>query len=158
MACRKRKHHLRIEVWDTGPGISEVEQAKIFNDFYRIEASDNKGVGLGLSVVKRMVDLLSIRLDVRSTPQKGSCFSIEIPYGDSQFVQQKHATNSLFEERSAMNIIAVDDDPENLNAMASLLQKWQANYQLFDQVENMLAYAHEHSPPGCDLNGLSARS
>ena len=147
VACRKRKHHLRIEVWDTGPGISEVEQAKIFNDFYRIEASDNKGVGLGLSVVKRMVDLLSIRLDVRSTPQKGSCFSIEIPYGESQFVQQKLATNSLFAERSAMNIIAVDDDPENLNAMASLLQKWQANYQLFDQVENVLTYANEHSAP-----------
>lgn len=147
VACRKRKHHLRIEVWDTGPGISEVEQAKIFNDFYRIEASDNKGVGLGLSVVKRMVDLLSIRLDVRSTPQKGSCFSIEIPYGESQFVQQKLATNSLFAERSAMNIIAVDDDPENLNAMASLLQKWQANYQLFDQVESVLTYANEHSAP-----------
>ncbi|HEA17287.1 MAG TPA: hybrid sensor histidine kinase/response regulator [Pseudoalteromonas prydzensis] len=147
VACRKRKHHLRIEVWDTGPGISEVEQAKIFNDFYRIEASDNKGIGLGLSVVKRMVDLLSIRLDVRSTPQKGSCFSIEIPYGESQFVQQKLATNSLFEERSAMNIIAVDDDPENLNAMASLLQKWQANYQLFDQVDSVLAYAHAHSAP-----------
>ncbi|MFK3871188.1 PAS domain-containing hybrid sensor histidine kinase/response regulator [Pseudoalteromonas rhizosphaerae] len=147
VACRKRKHHLRIEVWDTGPGISEVEQAKIFNDFYRVEASDNKGVGLGLSVVKRMVDLLSIRLDVRSTPQKGSCFSIEVPFGESQFVQQKHITNSLFEERSAMNIVAVDDDPENLNAMASLLQKWQANYQLFDQVEGVLAYANEHSAP-----------
>ncbi|CAM4168138.1 PAS domain-containing hybrid sensor histidine kinase/response regulator [Pseudoalteromonas ostreae] len=147
VACRKRKHHLRIEVWDTGSGISEVEQTKIFNDFYRVEASDNKGVGLGLSVVKRMVDLLSIRLDVRSTPQKGSCFSIEIPYGESQFVQQKLATSSLFEERSAMNIIAVDDDPENLNAMASLLQKWQANYQLFDQVDNVLEYAHTHSAP-----------
>ncbi|MFK3862765.1 PAS domain-containing hybrid sensor histidine kinase/response regulator [Pseudoalteromonas rhizosphaerae] len=147
VACRKRKHHLRIEVWDTGPGISEVEQAKIFNDFYRVEASDNKGVGLGLSVVKRMVDLLSIRLDVRSTPQRGSCFSIEVPYGESQFVQQKHVTNSLFEERSAMNIVAVDDDPENLNAMASLLQKWQANYQLFDQVEGVLEYANGHSAP-----------
>ncbi|NMM41015.1 PAS domain-containing hybrid sensor histidine kinase/response regulator [Pseudoalteromonas arctica] len=147
VACRKRKYHLRIEVWDTGPGISAVEQAKIFNDFYRVEASDNKGVGLGLSVVKRMVDLLSIRLEVRSTPQKGSCFSIEIPYGESQFVQQKLATNSLFEERSAMNIIAVDDDPENLNAMASLLQKWQANYQLFDQVESVLKYAHGHNAP-----------
>ncbi|MBB1466990.1 PAS-domain containing protein [Pseudoalteromonas sp. SG41-5] len=147
VACRKRKHHLRIEVWDTGPGISEVEQAKIFNDFYRVEASDNKGVGLGLSVVKRMVDLLSIRLDVRSTPQRGSCFSIEVPYGESQFVQQKHVTNSLFEERSAMNIVAVDDDPENLNAMASLLQNWQANYQLFDQVEGVLAYANERSAP-----------
>ena len=147
VACRKRRHHLRVEVWDTGPGISEIEQAKIFNDFYRIEASDNKGVGLGLSVVKRMVDLLSIRLEVRSKPRKGSCFGIEIPYGESQFVQQKHVTNSLFAERSAMNIIAVDDDPENLNAMASLLQKWQTNYQLFDQVESVLAYANEHSAP-----------
>ena len=42
IACRNRKHSLRIEVWDTGPGISDIEQAKIFNDFYRIEASDNK--------------------------------------------------------------------------------------------------------------------
>ena len=51
------------------------------------------------------------------------------------------------ENRSAMNIIAVDDDPENLNAMASLLQKWQANYQLFDQVETVMAYAKEHRAP-----------
>ena len=147
VACRKRKHHLRIEVWDTGPGISEIEQAKIFNDFYRIEAGDNKGVGLGLGVVKRMVDLLSLRLEVLSTVNKGSRFSIEVPYGDSQFVQQKTATNSLFENRAAMNVIAVDDDPENLNAMASLLQKWQANYQLFDHVETVLEYAKLHSAP-----------
>ncbi|WP_405631006.1 PAS-domain containing protein [Pseudoalteromonas sp. Ld20] len=147
VACRKRKHHLRIEVWDTGPGISKVEQAKIFNDFYRIESGDNKGVGLGLGVVKRMVDLLSLRLEVDSNVNKGSRFSIEVPYGDSQFVQQKNITNSLFENRSAMNIIAVDDDPENLTAMASLLQKWQANYQLFEQVETVLEYAKQHSAP-----------
>ena len=52
IACRNRKHNLRIEVWDTGPGISQIEQAKIFNDFYRIEAGDNKGVGLGLGGYK----------------------------------------------------------------------------------------------------------
>ncbi|HCV05177.1 sensor histidine kinase [Pseudoalteromonas sp. MEBiC 03607] len=147
IACRKRKHHLRIEVWDTGPGISEVEQAKIFNDFYRIEAGDNKGVGLGLGVVKRMVDLLSLRMDVTSTPGKGSRFSIEVPYGESQFIQQKDTPKKGVENRSAMNIIAVDDDPENLNAMASLLQKWQANYQLFDQVETVMAYAKDHGAP-----------
>ena len=147
VACRKRKHHLRIEVWDTGPGISDSEQAKIFNDFYRIEAGDNKGVGLGLGVVKRMVDLLSLRLEVHSTVNKGSRFSIEVPYGDNQFVQQKTATNSLFENRAAMNVIAVDDDPENLNAMASLLQKWQADHQLFDQVETVMEYAKAHKAP-----------
>jgi len=147
VACRKRKHQLRIEVWDTGPGISVIEQGKIFNDFYRIEAGDNKGVGLGLGVVKRMADLLSVRLDVRSEVGKGSRFSIEVPYGEAQQVQQKVTTNSLFENHSAMNVIAVDDDPENLNAMASLLQKWQANYQLFDQVETVMAYAKANGAP-----------
>lgn len=147
VACRKRKHQLRIEVWDTGPGISDLEQSKIFNDFYRIEGGDNKGVGLGLGVVKRMADLLSVRLDVHSEVGKGSRFSIEVPYGESQQVQQKVVTGSLFEHRSAMNIIAVDDDPENLSAMASLLQKWQANYQLFDQVEAVIDYAKENGTP-----------
>ncbi|MGO2075785.1 MAG: ATP-binding response regulator, partial [Pseudoalteromonas sp.] len=147
VACRKRKHQLRIEVWDTGPGISDLEQSKIFNDFYRIEGGDNKGVGLGLGVVKRMANLLSVRLDVHSEVGKGSRFSIEVPYGESQQVQQKVVTGSLFEHRSAMNIIAVDDDPENLSAMASLLQKWQANYQLFDQVEAVIAYAKANGAP-----------
>ena len=138
---------LRIEVWDTGPGISDVEQAKIFNDFYRVESGDNKGVGLGLGVVKRMADLLSLELDVHSEPGKGSRFSIDVPYGDAQFVQQKSAASNLIENRTAINIIAVDDDPENLAAMASLLKKWQANYTLFDNVENVMSHAKAHSAP-----------
>ncbi|ALS31996.1 hypothetical protein PTRA_a0667 [Pseudoalteromonas translucida KMM 520] len=147
IACRNRKHSLRIEVWDTGQGISEAEQAKIFNDFYRVEAGDNKGIGLGLGVVKRMADLLSLPLDVCSVPNKGSRFSIEVPYGDAKFVQHKSIANSVMENRAAINIIAVDDDPANLAAMASLLNKWQANYTLFDNVEQVLAHANKHSAP-----------
>ncbi|MGB2707071.1 MAG: hybrid sensor histidine kinase/response regulator, partial [Pseudoalteromonas nigrifaciens] len=147
IACRNRKHSLRIEVWDTGQGISEAEQAKIFNDFYRVEAGDNKGIGLGLGVVKRMADLLSLPLDVCSVPNKGSRFSIEVPYGDAKFVQHKNIANSVMENRAAINIVAVDDDPANLAAMASLLNKWQANYTLFDNVEQVLAHANEHSAP-----------
>ena len=147
IACRNRKHSLRIEVWDTGPGISDIEQAKIFNDFYRIEAGDNKGVGLGLGVVKRMADLLSLPIDVVSLPNKGSRFSIEVPYGDAQLVQQKQTNQNIVDNRAAINIIAVDDDPENLAAMASLLKKWRANYTLFDKVDAVLAYAKAHAAP-----------
>ena len=164
IACRNRKHSLRVEVWDTGPGISDVEQAKIFNDFYRVEAGDNKGVGLGLGVVKRMADLLSLPMDVHSEPSKGSRFSIEIPYGDAQLVQQKSTTNSLIENRAAINIVAVDDAPENLAAMASLLKKWQANYTLFDSVDSVMVYAKAHGAPdvilmdyqlGSDCDGIT---
>ena len=147
IACRNRKHSLRIEVWDTGPGISDIEQAKIFNDFYRIEAGDNKGVGLGLGVVKRMADLLSLPIDVVSLPNKGSRFSIEVPYGDAQLVQQKQTSQNIVDNRAAINIIAVDDDPENLAAMASLLKRWQANYTLFDKVDAVLTYAKEQGAP-----------
>ncbi|MGB1293706.1 MAG: ATP-binding protein, partial [Pseudoalteromonas sp.] len=147
IACRNRKHSLRIEVWDTGPGISDIEQAKIFNDFYRIEAGDNKGVGLGLGVVKRMADLLSLPIDVVSLPNKGSRFSIEVPYGDAQLVQQKQSSQNIVDNRAAINIIAVDDDPENLAAMASLLKRWQANYTLFDKVDAVLTYAKEQRAP-----------
>jgi PAS domain S-box-containing protein len=151
IACRNKKHNLRIEVWDTGPGISELEQAKIFNDFYRVESGDNKGVGLGLGVVKRMVDLLSLELFVDSHPNQGSRFSIEVPYGDIDLVQHKSSTNSLIENQTTVNIIAVDDDPENLAAMASLLQKWQANYTLFDNVDNVLKHAQSHEAPNVIL-------
>ena len=111
-----------------------------------------------------MADLLSLELDVHSEPGKGSRFSIEVPYGDAQFVQQKATASSLVENRDAINIVAVDDDPENLAAMASLLKKWQANYTLFDDVNKVLAHAKQHTAPdvilmdyqlGNDCDGIS---
>lgn len=77
---------------------------------------------------------------------------------------KKSTTNSLIENRAAINIVAVDDDPENLAAMASLLKKWQANYTLFDNVDNVLAHAKENGAPdvilmdyqlGSDCDGIT---
>ncbi|TMN88687.1 response regulator, partial [Pseudoalteromonas sp. S558] len=70
----------------------------------------------------------------------------------------------LIENREAINIVAVDDDPENLAAIASLLQKWKANYTLFDNVDNELAYANQNGAPdvilldyqlGSDCDGIT---
>ena len=150
IATRKRKHGLLVEVYDTGPGISEYEQAKIFNDFYRIHSNDNKGVGLGLGVVKRLCDLLSIVLEVKSIPGKGSRFSVLIPYGDANLVAKKTLTTSrmpLGDNNAKLNVIAVDDDPKNLEAMSSLLAKWQTNYDLFNDVDSVLAHAKSNKAP-----------
>ncbi len=147
IACRRRKHHLSIEVWDTGPGISEHEQTKIFNDFYRIEAGDNKGVGLGLGVVKRMVELLSLRLEFHSYPGHGSCFKVEVPYGRENLVQQKAAAQAVSQTRPSLNLVMVDDESENLRAMGSLLDKWQTRYLAFSEVDKVLAHAKESAAP-----------
>jgi signal transduction histidine kinase len=76
---RRRDHSLRIEVWDTGPGIPEEQRRKIFSEFYRIGGNDEAGLGLGLAIVERLSRLLEHPLDLSSTPGKGSRFSVTVP-------------------------------------------------------------------------------
>ncbi|MCF2856808.1 hybrid sensor histidine kinase/response regulator [Pseudoalteromonas sp. SMS1] len=146
IACRQRAHSLRIEVWDTGPGITHHEQQKIFNDFYRIEAGDNRGVGLGLGVVKRLCDLMSIPLAIKSVPTKGSRFYIDVPLGDESQVVSPNQVNQTDNKRK-LKVMVIDDDPNNLSAMSSLLTKWQLQHNLFSQVEETIQYAKDNKAP-----------
>jgi len=146
-SSESNKAHIKIEVWDTGPGISQYQQNKIFSDFYRIDSSDNKGVGLGLGVVKRMADLLALKLEVKSKEGKGSCFSIEVPLGQKKNVQQKNINNIQFDSKKSFNVIMVDDAQENLDAMASLLNKWGCTHQSFNTVDAAITHANNNTAP-----------
>ncbi|HUT18168.1 MAG TPA: GAF domain-containing sensor histidine kinase [Anaerolineae bacterium] len=69
-------------VWDTGIGISQDQQARVFDRFYQAECSLTRqygGMGLGLSIVKEMVDLHHGSVSLESQPGKGSAFTIRIP-------------------------------------------------------------------------------
>ena len=69
-----------IRVSDTGPGISEVEQAKIFGRFYRAPgAYQADGVGIGLYLTRQIAEKQGGYVKVESTPGKGSAFSLYIP-------------------------------------------------------------------------------
>jgi signal transduction histidine kinase len=72
-----------ISVRDTGPGIAETDQAKIFDEFQQADSSQTKakgGTGLGLSIARRIVELHGGRLWVESTPGHGSTFSFTVPF------------------------------------------------------------------------------
>ncbi|MFY8273021.1 PAS domain-containing hybrid sensor histidine kinase/response regulator [Pseudoalteromonas sp. SSDWG2] len=164
VACRKRKHHLSIEVWDTGLGISEHEQNKIFDDFYRVESGDNKGVGLGLGVVKRMVDLLSHRLIMRSNLGKGSCFKVEVPYGSEQRILQSQTNHNAVNKQTHYQVLVVDDEVANIEAMTHLLGKWGAQCHTCQSADAALEMAnsdHEFDvilmdyQLGGDIDGLA---
>ncbi len=74
---------LKIEIFDTGLGIPEKELDNIFDEFYQLKnphRDNRKGRGIGLSIVKRMTDLLELELKISSTVGEGSCFSLEVPY------------------------------------------------------------------------------
>jgi signal transduction histidine kinase/HAMP domain-containing protein len=79
-ARREGRSFVTIEVTDTGPGIASKEQRRIFERFYRGSGSlEREGFGLGLSIAKRMVDVMHGTIAVDSTPGEGSTFRIRLP-------------------------------------------------------------------------------
>jgi CheY-like chemotaxis protein/anti-sigma regulatory factor (Ser/Thr protein kinase) len=80
LGCRREGEKVRIEVWDSGIGIAEVHIGHIFDEHYQVEDRAHLGsFGLGLAIVQRLGNLLGHRVEVRSRPGEGSCFSIEVP-------------------------------------------------------------------------------
>lgn len=78
----KDDFELRISVSDTGEGIPEDYQTKIFNDFYHLNSTNScskRGSGLGLAISKRIVDAHSGRIWVESTVDQGSTFTFSLP-------------------------------------------------------------------------------
>ena len=129
---------LRVSVTDTGIGIKEEDLSKLFSPFERIEESRNRtieGTGLGMSIVKQLLDLMGSRLDVRSVYGEGSEFSFEVtqrvadhePIGDFNETYLK-SVNSLEQYHVSFvapdaHILVVDDTPMNLNVIKGLLKQ-----------------------------------
>ncbi len=85
VSCRRRGTHLLVQVWDTGPGLSEAELATVFDIHYRgrPRSETDSGVGLGLPIVHQAAQLLDIELGVRSRVGHGTCFSLRVPLGEA---------------------------------------------------------------------------
>lgn len=81
IACRRRRDHVQVEVWDTGTGVPEEKLKAIFNAFYRLDTRPQvlgKGMGLGLWIVTRTAKLLQHEIEVKSRPGHGSVFAIKM--------------------------------------------------------------------------------
>jgi heavy metal sensor kinase len=81
-ALGRQNGNARIVVRDTGIGIAAVDQAHVFDRFYRVDKSRSRalgGAGLGLSIVQWIVDAHEGKIEVQSLPGKGSAFTIELP-------------------------------------------------------------------------------
>ncbi|MDT0583178.1 MULTISPECIES: PAS-domain containing protein [Alteromonadaceae] len=145
LSARKRGNRMLIEVRDTGIGIPTLQQAAIFSDFYRVENSNEQGIGLGLGVVKRLTQQLNCTVKVDSVENKGSCFSVMFdamapPEPVGKIVS---ATTSVFTD---LRILCVDDQQENLDAMETLLAKWGVNTETALNAEQALEKAIAFEP------------
>jgi len=128
VGCR-RGERLCIEVWDTGPGISTEHQSSVFQEFFQVgnpERDRTKGLGLGLAITKRVASLIDCPIALRSTPGKGTRFTISVPIAPAG-----EAPNPMAEEivaapsATGQGLIAVVDDELAIQqAMQSLLADW----------------------------------
>jgi signal transduction histidine kinase len=76
VGCRRRGAMVRIEVHDSGAGISDEEQESVFRAFQRGNTTSPGGLGLGLFIVKQAADFLGHRVQLRSAAGRGSCFTV----------------------------------------------------------------------------------
>ncbi len=126
LGCRRRGDNLRIEVWDTGPGIPELELQAIFEEFHQLDnpaRERSKGLGLGLAIVQRLADLLGHKIDVRSRLGAGSVFTIEVPLGRSEAAAELPVPGQgeiLEGTPSRGTILIVEDDPAVLEMLQLL--------------------------------------
>ena len=127
LGARRDGAQVRIEVWDSGPGIAAEQQTRIFGEFQRLERPSpwgEKGLGLGLSICDRIANMLDHRISLYSREYHGSCFSVSAPraVAEPRPVRAVQSTGSL--ERLPLTVLCLDDDAAILDGMRALLQRW----------------------------------
>jgi CheY-like chemotaxis protein len=113
VGCRRAGDKVRIEVWDSGIGIAREDIPRIFQEYY--QAQDHmhpEGYGLGLAIVQRLGKTLNHLVSVRSTPGKGSCFSIELSLSRAKADQAEQHKLPLANAHGILGgtILVIEDD------------------------------------------------
>ncbi len=112
---------VRFEVQDTGIGLSETQQARLFQAFEQADASTTRhygGTGLGLAISRRLAEMMGGHVGLKSTLGKGSTFWIEAPFGRVADFTLLEVPGSL---PKGLRALAVDDVEDARDAMAHTL-------------------------------------
>ena len=125
-----RADHWVISVEDTGIGIPEAEHQRIFEEFYQLdnpERDRSRGLGLGLSIVRRLAQLLELTIDMSSTPGRGTRFSVTVPAGDRAGAAfpgagAPNARPQPSESLAGTRVLVLDDEEAVRRGMETLLQ------------------------------------
>lgn len=124
--CLESADNLIISITDTGVGIPDDKLEKVFDEYYQIDNAvrdRRKGLGLGLSIVKHIANLLELKVYAKSTLGKGSTFSVEVPLSDTgKFIKsQTQLAHSHEPDKSKPTVLIIDDDVVIIDAMAEVL-------------------------------------
>jgi Na+/proline symporter/signal transduction histidine kinase/CheY-like chemotaxis protein len=148
---RRAGQNLRIEVWDSGPGIPEDQQRSVFEEFRRgshVSPWGEKGLGLGLAICERMARLLGHRIGVHSRSGRGSVFAVELPRARPQRPAPTRRVGPWEASAFATGVhaLCLDNDHAILDGMSALLTRWGLSCDLASTLDEALAAARKRRP------------
>ena len=131
-------HHLRIEIQDTGIGITPAHQANLFQRFVQADSSTTRrfgGTGLGLAISRRLAELMGGAIGVVSTAGEGSIFWITIPFAPAAPPPPPELLNGSLAGR---RVLVVDDNATNRKVFHHTLERWHATHAAADSATGAL--------------------
>ena len=135
-ARRRGPDRVLMQVWDTGCGIPADRQASVFDEYVRIDTAAQghaRGLGLGLSLVRRAAKVLEAPLRLRSQQGRGSCFSLTLPLG-ATLALPRAAGLPARAGLDGRRIVLVDDDEGMRESLRMRLESWGARVQAYTSV------------------------
>jgi CheY-like chemotaxis protein/two-component sensor histidine kinase len=140
VAARARGRDVLLQVWDSGVGIPQDLQTRIFDEFVQLEPGQGHagGLGLGLALVQRAAPLLGTRVGLCSVPGRGSCFGLTLPRSGllpTPAAPERLSARSL----GGCRIVLVDDDETLRETLRLRLERWGALVQAYGDLATLQA-------------------
>ena len=169
VGCRRRGSSVAMQVWDTGRGISSGQQEQVFQEYYQVdnpERDREKGLGLGLAIVRRVADLLECDLYLRSEIGQGSCFEISLPQASEAAMPLSEPVDKICITSTTGHVVVIDDEKAIRAGMSALLTNW--GYEVLavssadEAIQFLASYTRKPDLLICDLrlrdgeNGIEA--
>ena len=120
---------VRIEVRDTGIGIAPEFHAKVFEEFYQVDAPTSRGargLGLGLATVNRLCELLGMSVLLRSSPGRGTLVAVVATRCEPALLPTPAPVATVDVDFNDLIIVVVDDEPHILEGLALVFRSWGA--------------------------------
>ena len=133
LSCNKNNGQIDISVSDTGIGIPAQQQQEIFQEFLQLSNTSSgatTGLGLGLSIVERLIKLLGHKIRVQSQVGHGTTFTLGVKEGSVSTLPINQPKSSSVSDLTGLKVLVIDDEPQVREGMQSILESWQCEVAL----------------------------